>query len=56
MTALKSLENLVELYLDRTCITDIGVANLRKLTHLSKTRIKNESLRIIGNSAFSIGV
>ncbi|CAG8443511.1 12758_t:CDS:10 [Funneliformis caledonium] len=52
MTALKDLENLAELYLDRTNITDVDI---RGLTHLSlnKTKIKNESLRIIGKAAFS---
>ncbi|RIB18906.1 hypothetical protein C2G38_2245464, partial [Gigaspora rosea] len=49
------LENLVELYLDRTSITDAGIVYLDGLTQLSlnKTRIKNSSLSTIRKSTFA---
>ncbi|RIB05298.1 hypothetical protein C2G38_2220021 [Gigaspora rosea] len=54
MSALKDLENLDELYLDRILITDV-LRHLHELTHLSlsKARFNNASLSTIRKSTFA---
>ncbi|RIB02252.1 hypothetical protein C2G38_2255707 [Gigaspora rosea] len=59
MSALKDLENLVELYLDLILITDASkhclLRHLHELTHLSlsKARFNNASLSTIRKSTFA---